>query len=101
MRSMMFSLIPDRQKPRFAKNEALEGGSKVDCSNPVGRHNTLCNIHKQDCLAIFQPLQTLAVGQMPTRQSGLWRWASNQRHSFTCFANNVERGQSEVNAGGG
>jgi len=60
MRSMMFSLNPDRQKPRSAKNEALEGVGKVDCSNPVGRHNTLCNIHKQDCLAIFQPLQTLA-----------------------------------------
>lgn len=60
MRSMMFSLNPDRQKPRSAKNEALEGVGKVESSNPVGRHNTLCNIHKQDCLAIFQPLQTLA-----------------------------------------
>ena len=60
MRSMMFSLNPERQKPRSAINEALEGVGKVGISNPVGRHNTLCNIHKQDCLAIFQPLQTLA-----------------------------------------
>ena len=60
MRSMMFSLNPERQKPRSAKNEALEGIGKVGISNPVGRHNTLCNIHKQDCLAIFQPYNTLA-----------------------------------------
>ena len=69
---MIRTLTADRQKPRSAKNEALEVVSKVGEDNPVGRHNTLCNIHKQDCSAIFQPFQTLAVGQMPTRQSGLW-----------------------------
>ena len=60
MRSMIKTLTAERQKPRSAKNEALEVVSKVDANNPVGRHNTLCNIHKQDCSAIFQPFQTLA-----------------------------------------
>ena len=80
MRSMMVSLNPDRQKPRFAKNEALEGGSKVGISNPVGRHNTLCNIHKQDCLAIFQPLQTLA------------------RHGYTNGSGYLRRGATAFNS---
>jgi hypothetical protein len=57
---MMFSLNPDRQKPRSAKNEALEGVGKVDYSNPVKRHITLYVLFIQDCSVIHQPYNTLA-----------------------------------------
>lgn len=72
MRSMMFSLNPERQKPRFAKNEAFEGGSKVGEDNPVGQHITLYDVSIQVGSVIYQTYNALAVGQMPTRQSGLW-----------------------------
>lgn len=77
---MIKTLNPERQKPRSAKNEALEGVSKVGISNPVGRHNTLCNIHKQDCLAIFQPFQTLA------------------RHGYTNGSGYLRRGATAFNS---
>lgn len=60
MRSMIRTLTADRQKPRSAKNEALEGVSKVDYSNPVRQHITLYVLFIQDCSAIHQPYNTLA-----------------------------------------
>jgi len=57
---MIKTLNPDRQKPRSAKNEALEGVSKVVQSNPVRQHITLYVLFIQDCSAIHQPYNTLA-----------------------------------------
>lgn len=57
---MIKTLTAERQKPRSAKNEALEGVSKVGISNPVRRHNTLYALFIQDCPVIHQPYNTLA-----------------------------------------
>lgn len=59
-RCMIISLTAERQKPRFAKNEAFEVESKVGISNPVRRHNTLYALLIQDCPVIHQPYKTLA-----------------------------------------
>jgi hypothetical protein len=60
MRSIIRTLNPERQKPRSAKNEALEGVGKVVQSNPVRQHITLYVLLIQDCSAIHQPYNTLA-----------------------------------------
>ena len=57
---MIRTLTAERQKPRSAKNEALEGVSKVDYDNPVRQHITLYVLLIQDCSAIHQPYNTLA-----------------------------------------
>ena len=60
MRSMIRTLTAERQKPRSAKNEALEGVGKVDYDNPVRQHITLYVLFIQDCSVIHQPYNTLA-----------------------------------------
>jgi hypothetical protein len=57
---MIRTLTAERQKPRSAKNEALEGVSKVGVNNPVRQHITLYVLLIQDCSAIHQPYNTLA-----------------------------------------
>lgn len=57
---MIRTLTAERQKPRSAKNEALEVVSKVVQSNPVRQHITLYDVFIQDCSAIHQPYNTLA-----------------------------------------
>jgi hypothetical protein len=57
---MIRTLTAERQKPRSAKNEALEGVSKVGISNPVRQHITLYVLLIQVCSVIHQPYNTLA-----------------------------------------
>jgi len=57
---MIRTLTAERQKPRSAKNEALEVASKVDLNNPVRQHITLYVLLIQDCSVIHQPYNTLA-----------------------------------------
>jgi hypothetical protein len=57
---MIRTLTAERQKPRSAKNEALEGVSKVDLNNPVRQHITLYVLLIQVCSVINQPYNTLA-----------------------------------------
>ena len=57
---MIRTLTAERQKPRSAKNEALEVVSKVALNNPVRQHITLYVLLIQDCSAIHQPYNTLA-----------------------------------------
>ena len=57
---MIRTLTAERQKPRSAKNEALEVASKVDANNPVRQHITLYVLLIQDCSAIHQTYNTLA-----------------------------------------
>jgi hypothetical protein len=45
--------ITERQKPCSAKNKALEVVGKVESSNPVGRHITLCVCFGQDCFFLL------------------------------------------------
>ena len=86
MRSIVFWLIPDRQKPRSAKNEALEGVGKVGISNPVGQHITLYDVSIQVGSVIHQTYNALA-------RHGYTNGSGHLRRGATAFNSRKQSGQ--------